>query len=169
MPGSKYTDEMREKALAMCASPNMNPTRVAKILNLPRATVYDWQRTAQERDPAFVAARRLKIKRMMDKVYRVVGRSVDGLDVQSRALTLEKSEIDRILLRILTSPQIDPDTAEAMVKIVKEYTGTSMTDMVKVMKECMDVHDKLDSQLHGGESNEIQLTFDDGSMEEMAE
>ena len=157
MPGSKYTDEMREKALAMCASPNMNPTRVAKILNLPRATVYDWQRTAQE------------IKRMMDKVYRVVGRSVDGLDVQSRALTLEKSEIDRILLRILTSPQIDPDTAEAMVMIVKEYTGTSMTDMVKVMKECMDVHDKLDSQLHGGESNEIQLTFDDGSMEEMAE
>lgn len=169
MQGSKYSDDVREKALAMCAMPKMNAAKVAAAMGIPRATVYDWQKTAMENDPDYVAVRRNKIRAMMDKSYAVVGRAIDGLEKQSKALKLEKTEIDRVMLKILSDGELDEETRTAMVKIVEAYTGTSMTDMVKVVKETMEMHDRLESRLAGESETasevHVQLTLVDPAKE----
>lgn len=165
MQGSKYSDDVREKALAMCAMPKMNAAKVAAAMGIPRATVYDWQKTALENDSDYVAVRRNKIRAMMDKSYAVVGRAIDGLDAQSKALKLEKTQIDKILLKILSDDELDENTREKMAEIVRAYTGASMTDVSKVARETLDMYDRLESRL-SGESNEtsevhVQLTLVD--------
>ena len=169
MTGSKYDDATREKALAMCASPKMTAAKVAAAMGIPRSTVYDWQRTAQENDPDFIAARRNKLRSLMDRAYAIVGRSLDGLDAQSKALRLEKKEIDRILLKILADNELDEETRRQMVQIVQEYTGTSMTDLVRVAKDTLGIFEKLEGKLTGEEQEHvIQLTFAESSMGDLA-
>ena len=100
MQGSKYTDEFRTNALALCAMPKKTITQVAKELNMPRATLYDWVKSAKDSDPDYVAVRRNKIRSMMDKAYSVVSRSIDGLEKQSKSLKLEINNIDKLRLSI---------------------------------------------------------------------
>lgn len=161
MQGSKYSDETREKALAMCAMPKMNAAKVAAAMGIPRATVYDWQKTALENDPDYVAVRRNKIRAMMDKSYAVVGRAIDGLDAQSKALKLEKTQIDKVLIKILSDGELDQDTREKMAEIVRAYTGASMTDVSKVARETLDMYDRLERRLTGeSDGQAIQITFE---------
>lgn len=168
MRGSKYDDETRERALAMCASPKMTAAKVAKAMGIPRATVYDWQRSAQESDPDFQAVRRNKIRSMMDRAYAVIGRSMDGLDAQSKALKLEKKEIDRVLLKILADGELDEETRKKMVQIVQEYTGTSMTEVVRVAKDTLAIFENLERKLSGEDAdNVIQISFAESSMEDL--
>lgn len=169
MQGSKYTDEFRANAVSMCAMPKKTITQVAKELNIPRATLYDWVRTAKDTDPDYASARRNKLRNLMDKAYSVASRSIDGLDKQSKALKLEKSQIDKILIKILSDGELDDVTRETMAEIVKNYTGTSMTDMLKIAKESLSISEKFEKYLSGEEENDcnIQISFADSSMSEM--
>lgn len=170
MQGSKYSDDVREKALAMCAMPKMNAAKVAAAMGIPRATVYDWQKTALENDPDYAAVRRNKIRAMMDKSYAVVGRAIDGLDAQSKALKLEKTQIDKVLIKILSDDGLDQDTREKMAEIVRAYTGASMTDVSKVARETLDMYDRLERRLTGeSDGQAIQITFEGTEMEKIAE
>ena len=105
----------------------------------------------------------------MDKAYSVASRSIDGLDKQSKALKLEKSQIDKILIKILSDGELDDVTRETMAEIVKNYTGTSMTDMLKIAKESLSISEKFEKYLAGEEESDcnIQISFADSSMSEM--
>ena len=169
MQGSKYDDETREKALAMCAMPKMNPGKVAKKMGIARATVYDWAKTAQENDPDFVAVRRNKIRAMMDKSYAAVGRVIDGLEKKSKAVKLENAEIDRVLLKLAEDSELDDATRKAMMQIVRDYTGTSINDLVRVAKDGLGICDTLEGKLAGrateSSSVHVQLTLVDPAVE----
>ena len=169
MQGSKYDDATREKALAMCAMPKMNPGKVAEKMGIPRATVYDWAKTAQENDPDFVAVRRNKIRAMMDKSYAAVGRVIDGIEKKSKAVKLENDKIDRVLLKLAGDAELDDATRKAMMQIVRDYTGTSMTDMVRVAKDGLGICDTLEGKLAGKETESsevhVQLTLVDPAAE----
>ncbi len=171
MQGSKYDDEIRERALAMALQPKTNPAKVAAALGIPRATVYDWVKTARDNDPDYVAVRRGKIRAMMDKTYSIVGRSLDGLEKQSKSVKLEKEQIDRVILKILTDGGLDDDTRDDIVKIVRAYTGASMTDLIKVARESLDMYDRLEGKLNSGDNqdNMIQISFDDAGLGDIAE
>ncbi len=167
---SKYDNEIREKALALCLQPKMNPAKVAKQLGIPRATVYDWVKTANDNDPNYVAARRGRIRAMMDRTYAIVGRTLEGLEKQSKAVRLEKNEIDRVILKILTDGGLDDDIRDDIVKIIRTYTGTSMTDLIKVARESLDMYDRFENKLGGGDAGgAIQITFDDAGLSDIAE
>lgn len=169
MQGSKYDDETRERALAMCALPKMNAAKVAKELGIPRATVYDWQKTAQDNDPDFVAVRRNKIRSMMDKSYAVVGRVIDGLEKKSKAVKMEGAEIDRVLSKLAGDDALDDATRKAMIAIVRDYTGASMTDMMRVAKDGFALSETLEGKLAGKETESsevhVQLTLVDPAAE----
>ncbi|MBS7224864.1 MAG: hypothetical protein KH050_05920 [Clostridiaceae bacterium] len=165
MQGSKYDDETRERALAMCAMPKMNPAKVAAAMGIPRATVYDWQKTAQETDPDFAAVRRNKIRAMMDKSYAVVGRAIDGLEKRSKAVKLESAEIDRILLKLAADEGLDDTTRKAITAIIRDYTGASMTDLMRVAKDGFAISETLERKLMGEDNGahdvHVQLTLVD--------
>lgn len=151
--GSKYDDALRAKAVAMCTNPKMNPAKVAKELGIPRSTVYDWYRSDQSSDPDLVAIKRNKIRNLMDKAYSVASRSIDGLDKQSKVLKLEKKQIDKALSKLLSDEELDDETRELMAEIVKNYTGTSMTDVMKISKESIAIAEKFENMLAGEKSN----------------
>ena len=169
MQGSKYTDEFRTNALALCAMPKKTITQVAKELNMPRATLYDWVKSAKDSDPDYVAVRRNKIRSMMDKAYSVVSRSIDGLEKQSKSLKLEINNIDKLLQKLASDDELDEDTRLKIIAIVKNYTGTSMTDIIKISKESLSMAEKFEKYLSGDEGNDcnIQISFADSSMSEM--
>ncbi len=169
MQGSKYDDAFRANAVAMCTEPKMTPSKVAKKLGIPSSTVYDWYRTDKSSDPDLIAIRRNKLRNLMDKAYSVASRSIDGLDKQSKALKLEKSQIDKILIKILSDGELDDVTRETMAEIVKNYTGASMVDMLKIVKESLAISEKFEKYLSGDEENDcnIQISFADNETKEM--
>ena len=168
MQGSKYDDETREKALAMCAMPKMNPGKVAAKMGIPRATVYDWAKTAQEDDPDYAAARRNKIRAMMDRSYAAVGRVIDGFEKKSKAVKLEAEEIDRILRKLAGDAELDGATREKIIKLVRDYTGTGLNDLVRAAKDGLGICDTLEGKLAGETGqNGVQLSFD-GDVEELS-
>ena len=56
------------------------------------------------------------------------------------------------------------------MKIIKTYTGTSMTDLIKVARESLDMYDRFENKLGGGDNGgAIQITFDDAGLSDIAE
>lgn len=153
MQGSKYTDEFRANAVSMCAMPKKTITQVAKELNIPRATLYDWVRTAKDSDPDYAAVRRNKLRNLMDKAYSVASRTIDGLDKQSKILKLEKTQIDKVISKLLSDDELDEKTRLLMTEIIRNYTNTSMTDTVKISKESLAMAEKFENMLAGEKSN----------------
>ena len=143
MQGSKYTDEFRANAVSMCAMPKKTITQVAKELNIPRATLYDWVRTAKDTDPDYASARRNKLRNLMDKAYSVASRSIDGLDKQSKILKLEKTQINKVISKLLSDDELDDKTRLLITEIIRNYTNTSMTDTVKISKESLAMAESL--------------------------
>ena len=152
MQGSKYTDEFRANAVSMCAMPKKTITQVAKELNIPRATLYDWVRTAKDTDPDYASARRNKLRNLMDKAYSVASRSIDGLDKQSKILKLEKPQINKVISKLLSDDELDDKTRLLITEIIRNYTNTSMTDTVKISKESLAMAEKFENMLAGEKS-----------------
>lgn len=166
MQGSPYDDETRERVLALCAMPKMTPAKVARQTGIPRSTVYDWVNTARERSPEYIAEERENIRRMMRRAYNVAARVLEGMEAQSKAAKIEKAEIDRVLTKLLSDEELDDATRKKMVEIVRAYTGTSMAELSRVLRESMSVRGELESKLVGDEgenANEVhvQLTLVD--------
>ncbi|MGL5512331.1 MAG: helix-turn-helix domain-containing protein, partial [Sporomusa sp.] len=82
MTGSKYPDEVREQALALCATRGMTPKKVAEKLCLPPSTVYDWCNKADKSDPEFVYQRRKKKKQIVDRAMKIVDAGVAAIERQ---------------------------------------------------------------------------------------
>ena len=73
-----------------------------------------------------------------------------------------------MLLKLAGDGEIDDATRGAMERIVRDYTGTSMTEMMRVIRDGIGVCDTLEGKLvdENGQ-NGVQLSFDEG-VEEMS-
>ena len=84
LKGSKYTDEDRERALALISS-GMSPTKAAKELGLPKSTVCHWWNT-QMQDNEDVVAKRMEARRAsVEKCGRTVERAHGAIGKQVTA------------------------------------------------------------------------------------
>lgn len=164
MQGSKYSDDLREKAIAMCAMPKYNPSKVAKELGVPRATVYDWYRTSQANDPDLIAIRRNKLRNLMDKSYSIATRTIDSLDKHSKILKMNNDNLNKIIEKLENDNQIDDKMKKQMQEIIKNYAGVGIIDTVKVLKESIAISEKFENALDGDKSNtdtNIRIYFAD--------
>lgn len=164
MQGSKYSDDLREKAVAMCAMPKMNPAKVAKELGIPRATVYDWYRTSQANDPDLIAIRRNKLRNLMDKSYSIATRTIDSLDKHSKILKMNNDNLNKIIEKLENDTQINNEIIKQMQEIIKNYADISIIDSVKILKESIAIAEKLEKNLDGDTSNtdtNIRIYFAD--------
>ena len=164
MQGSQYTDEFRENALALCAMPKKTITQVAKELGMPRATLYDWVKSAKASDPDYVAVRRNKIRNMMDKAYSIAARSIESLERQSKALKFNNQKLDQVISKLEDDERLDEQTIEKIKEIIKNYTDISMIDTMKVLKESLAISEKFENALSGEKNNSdtnIKIYFAD--------
>lgn len=164
MVGSKYSEEQREQALGMVAG-GFSAAKTGRLLGIPASTVSDWVRRASEDDEDFQAARREERAKMVNRAFKIVGKGMHGIEKQVTASVREKSEIDKVILRILTSPEIDEATAKMMAKIVREYSGVSLGDLTRATKTALDIHDQLESGMQEGDGQAVLVEFENGAKE----
>ncbi len=160
MKGSKYTDEQREQALAMLAS-GMTVTRTAAAMKIPKQTISNWSAKASETDEDFVAARNEEKRKIVKQSWKIVDQAVQAVGKQVGASLREKRDIDRVITTILKSGAVDEVTTEQICKIVREYSGTSMTELTRAMTAVYTQQQSIAAELEGGTGGqEIQIAFD---------
>lgn len=146
MQGSKYSDEQREQARALLAG-GMTVTATARAMRIPKQTISFWKAKLDEGDEDFKAARTEEKRRLVKRCYGIVQKSLTALDKRVGAALLETRDIDKVVLAIMTSGEIDAATAKRMVEIVREYTGTSMSELARVMGVVFDRQTALDASM----------------------
>lgn len=168
MTGSKYSEVDRERALGMVAS-GLSASRVGELLGVPRSTVADWVRRAGEDDEDFRAKRREERAKMVEKSFQIVAKGMRGIDRQVSASLRDKAALDRVILRILSAPNIDEDTAKQMARIVREYAGVSLGDLTRATKTALDIHEQLEIGLREQENPGAAARVEFGGEEALAE
>lgn len=168
MVGSKYSEAQREQALGMVAS-GLSASKTAKITGIPRSTVADWVRRANADDEDFQAARREERVKMVEKSMKIVSKGMSGIDKQVTASLRDKAALDKVILRILTTDQIDEKTAADLTRIVREYSGVSLSDLTRATKTALEMHDTLESGLREQEDNGQSVLVEFAGAEDLAE
>ena len=80
-------------------------------------------------------------------------------------MKLESAEIDRILLKLAADEGLDDTTRKAITAIIRDYTGASMTDLMRVAKDGFAISETLERKLMGEDNGahdvHVQLTLVD--------
>lgn len=110
MQGSKYGDEIKEKAYALLMAGN-NVSFVSKQLELPYTTVKSWEKGLEKKDDNFVELRNKKKEEFVKDSWKIIN--------------LAKTLLERRLARAITSEDdLDELVAEITELDYKELTGS---------------------------------------------
>lgn len=163
MKGSKYTDEQRERALALIAS-GLTATATAKQMGIPKSTVCHWYNTAEEDDEDFRAARTEERRKLVKRCNNIVTKSIGAIDrkvMDAAKETKTMSEGLRIIAKAAKDGVIALDESE--VKLLRsamlDYTGVGMRDLAAVVKAIDEKTERLENQISGGANDGVQVEF----------
>ena len=151
MKGSKYTDEDRERALALISS-GMSPTKAAKELGFPKSTVCHWWNT-QMQDNEDVVAKRMEARRgTVEKCGKIVDRALGAIGKKVTAAASECREVNdglKVLQKAAKDGVIGLTEAEVKMLrgIVADYTGVGLRELSGSMKDVHALQQSLEEQL----------------------
>jgi len=112
--GSKYTDEQREKALAMLMT--MSFKAVSESLDIPENTLRDWNKNAEKINPEFVELRKKKKEEFVEKSWSIIEKANRLIEKKlDRALSAEE-DIENIIEKAKRSENLDKDDIVALTK-----------------------------------------------------
>lgn len=109
MQGSKYGDEIKEKAYALLMAGN-NVSFVSKQLGLPYTTVKSWEKGLEKKDDNFVELRNKKKEEFVKDSWKIIN--------------LAKTLLERRLARAITSE----DDLDELVAEITELDYKELTD-----------------------------------------
>lgn len=151
MKGSKYTDEDRERALALISS-GMSPTKAAKELGFPKSTVCHWWNT-QMQDNEDVVAKRMEARRAsVEKCGRIVDRALGAIGKKVTAAASECREVDdglKVLKKAAKDGVIalSEEDVKKLKGILADYTGIGLRDLAATIKAVDEKQARLEATL----------------------
>lgn len=169
LKGSKYTDEDRERALALISS-GMSPTQAAKKLGFPKSTVCHWWNT-QMQDNEDVVAKRMEARRAsVEKCGRIVDRALGAIGKKVTAAASECREVDdglKVLKKAAKDGVIalSEDDVKKLKGILADYTGIGLRELSGSMKDVHALQQSLEEQMldapDAAQELHVQLTLVD--------
>lgn len=164
MQGSKYTDEQRERALALVAS-GMSCTEAARQTGIPKSTVSHWWNTQAQDSEDVVAARMEARRRSIAKCGKIVDKALGAID---RKVTAAAHECKTVAdgMAVLRKAARDgvigltEDEVKALQNVVKDYTGVGLREMSATMTDICKMQESLEKQVQGGDTAaSVQVMF----------
>lgn len=169
LKGSKYTDEDRERALALISS-GMSATKAAEKLGFPKSTVCHWWNT-QMQDDEDVVAKRMEARRgTVEKCGKIVDRALGAIGKKVTAAASECREVNdglKVLQKAAKDGVIglSEEDVKKLRGIVADYTGVGLRELSGSMKDVHALQQSLEAQLTDAESAapelHVQLTLVD--------
>lgn len=168
--GSKYTDEDRERALALISS-GLSPTKTAEKLGFPKSTVCHWWNT-QMQDDEDVVAKRMEARRgTVEKCGKIVDRALGAIGKKVTAAASECREVNdglKVLQKAAKDGVIglSEEDIKKLRGIVADYTGVGLRELSGSMKDVHALQQSLEAQLERADNGGLQISFegDDGDM-----
>ena len=146
MQGSKYNNEIREKALAMLAA-NDNASEVARDLGLPKSTVCSWKRE-KKKDDEFADIRRKRQKAFINNAWKGIE---TAYRIAQKRLELAETYTDRlqeILERCEDVLKMKPNELQEFRRAVLNVQLQDISDIMKVVNTLydkgMNLEDRMD-------------------------
>lgn len=163
MKGSKYTDEQRERALALIAS-GLTATAAAKQMGIPKSTVCHWYNTAEEDDEDFRAFRTEERRRLVKRCNKIVTNSIGAIDrkvMDAARGTKLMNEGLRVIEQAAEFGAIAlKETDVALLKSAyTHYTGVGLRDLAATLKAIDEKTERLENQISGGANDGVQVEF----------
>lgn len=157
--GKKYSDETRERALALLAVKN-NVSDVAKELKIPEATLRTWRKKAvDEKDGEFAKARALKKQEFVDKAWSVAGMGLMVLERRMQRALEEEHKIDMLADISLAGDCLGRSEKQ---KIAKNVAAIRCDDIAKIGATIGILCDKqaqLSADAAGKEAQVVRVIF----------
>ncbi len=138
--GSKYNDDIKEKAYALLIAGN-NVSFVSKKLKLPYNTVGDWKKKLEKKDDNFVELRNKNKERFVEDAWKIIDLSKSLLERRlARAIESEDS-IDELLDEItkLDNKQLTDSQRKALYS---KIAVIKVDDISKIATVLGTVYDK---------------------------
>ena len=160
--GSKYTAEIKERALAMVAS-GESITRAAMLLGVPKSTLADWVHTQWDADEDAVAARREHRRASIRRCGRIVDKALGAIDRRVTAAAADcraAGEGLRLLERAAKAGCVELSDTEVqgLRKLVEDYTGTPLRELTGALREVGTHQQAIEAQLtEGGDAQTISV------------
>lgn len=156
--GQKYSDAIREKALARLAE-NSNASAVARSLGVPASTVRDWKKEA-EQDAEFLRLRKRKQKAFVNDAW-------SGIESASRTMLkrLKRAEeqedaLNALMEECMLALPMNAKQAEEFRKVVRNINLYSVTDLAKAITTLFDKAMQAAGEETAGE-NTIRITLEE--------
>lgn len=151
MKGSKYTDEDRERALALISS-GMSPTKAAQKLGFPKSTVCHWWNTQMQDDEDVVAKRMEARRASVEKCGRIVDRALGAIGKKVTAAASECREVDdgmKVLKKAAKDGVIalSEEDVKKLKGILADYTGIGLRDLAATIKAVDEKQARLEETL----------------------
>ena len=120
--GSKYTDEQREKALALLTMKSIKEVSIE--LNIPEGTIRDWNNNAEKLNPNFKELREEKKKEFVNNAWGVIDDSLAVAKTRMSRARNAENDID-VLVKA-----IKENAGE-----IEKHTGITWFRLLDIIKE----------------------------------
>lgn len=118
MRGSKYSDEIKEKALAMLTT--MTVKEVSKKLDIADNTLRDWKNEAEKINPEFVKLRDEKKKEFVENAWSIIGKANTLLERKIDRAISQESDIDKTINIVARDPELSKEEKKSIIKKLNE-------------------------------------------------
>lgn len=163
--GQKYSDQIREKALAGLAE-NSNASAVARSLGVPASTVRDWKKEA-ERDAEFLRLRKLKQKAFVNDAWSGIESASKTMLKRLKRAEENEDALNTLMEECMQALPMNTKQADEFIKAVRNVNLYSVTDLAKAITTLFDKAMQAAGEENTGE-NTIRITLDD-NLREFAE
>jgi hypothetical protein len=136
LQGSKYSDETREKALALLAA-NDNASAVARELGLPTSTVASW-RKEKAKDDKYADLRRKKQKAFINKAWEAIERSTKIAETRLKMAEKYTDELMELLAGCREAEEMTEKEYRAFRPLVEKIAMYDISDIMKVISTMYD-------------------------------
>lgn len=150
MKGSKYGQAVRDEVLALAAA-GKTVREICSTTKIPRSTVSAWIARAQDEDEDFQAEQELRRRMRLKRQRSIVDKALLAIERQVKVAAVEGKTIDegiRVIRNAAKGGKLSLSASEikTLKKILKEYTGIGLRDLIDTAKKM----DEMEAGLQSG-------------------
>lgn len=129
--GSKYSDEIKEQALALLVSKSLQ--EVSKQLKIPERTLRDWRDNEEKINAEFAKLRTKKKEEFVTKSWELIEKANRILEIRLDRELEQETTIEKMIQAIEENPDIDAEEVAALKRALQRVKIDSLSQLTTMI------------------------------------
>ena len=129
--GSKYSDEIKEQALALLVSKSLQ--EVSKQLKIPERTLRDWRDNEEKINAEFAQLRKEKKREFATKSWQLIEKANKILEIRLDRELNDEATIEALIKSLKENPEITQEEVIALRKAFQRIRIDSISQLTTMI------------------------------------